>query len=193
VVNLGSTMDRLFGTDENESISIGHRQYRLVEEAGLEFYVFADGASVKTCLTESDTVVIPSHITAEVRDEYLDFQNLPGTEVRTLAVEKIGKTAFRGKTHVRHVQLPATLIRIRDGAFRGSGLEEIRIPEGTLSIGREAFASCENLKQVVIPDSVKDFGSSMLKDSAQAVIVCRRSSAADAYAQASGYPLHYIE
>jgi len=80
-----------------------------------------------------------------------------------------------------------------DGAFRGSGLEEIRIPEGTLSIGREAFASCENLKQVVIPDSVKDFGSSMLKDSAQAVIVCRRSSAADAYAQASGYPLHYIE
>jgi hypothetical protein len=192
VVNLGSTMDRLFGTDANESVSIGHRQFRLVEEGGFEYYAFADGASVKTCLSEEESVVIPTHITAEVRDEYLDFQDLPGTEVRTLKVEKIGKTAFRNKTHVRHVELPSTLVRIRDGAFRGCGIEEIRIPEGTISIGREAFAHCENLKQVIIPDSVKDFGSTLLKDSPQAVIVCHEGSAADTYAKEHEYTAEYI-
>ena len=192
VVNLGSTMDRLFGTDANESVSIGHRQFRLVEEGGFEYYAFADGASVKTCLSEEESVVIPTHITAEVRDEYLDFQDLPGTEVRTLKVEKIGKTAFRNKAHVRHVELPSTLVRIRDGAFRGCGIEEIRIPEGTISIGREAFAHCENLKQVIIPDSVKDFGSALLKDSPQAVIVCREGSAADTYAKEHEYTVEYI-
>ena len=192
VVNLGSTMDRLFGTDANESISIGHRQFRLTDDGEFEYYAFADGASVKTCLSEAESVVIPTHITAEVRDEYLDFQNLPGTEVRTLAVEKIGKTAFRNKAHVRHVQLPSTLIRIRDGAFRGCGIEEITLPEGTLSLGSEAFAQCENLKQVVIPESVKDIGENLLKDSPQAVIVCRRGSAAEAYAQAAGYPMEYL-
>lgn len=192
VVNLGSTMDRLFGTDINESISIGHHQFRLVEEGQFEFYAFADGASVKTYLGETDTVVIPDHIEAVILDEFFQFQGLEGNVKRTLAVEKIGKTAFRDKTHVRHVQLPSTLIRIRDGAFKGSGIEELRLPDGTLSIGSQAFASCENLKELFIPDSVKEFGEDILAESPQAVICCSRGSAADAWAQNCGYPVNYL-
>jgi len=192
VVNLGSTMDRLFGTDTNESISIGHHQFRLTQDEQLEYYAFADGASVKTCLSQEESVVIPTHIEAVVLDEFLEFQGREGNVTRALAVEKIGKTAFRGKTHVHHVQLPETLIRIRDGAFKGSGLEEITIPEGTLAIGSQAFAQCENLKEIVIPESVKELGEDILKDSPQAVICCRQGSCADAYAQANGYKTEYI-
>lgn len=191
-VNLGSTMDRLFGTDANESISIGHRQYKLVSDGLLEYYAFADGASVKSYLGESESVVVPGHIEAEVHDEYLDAKGEEGLIVRTLAVEKIGKTAFRSKTHVRHVQLPSTLVRIRDGAFRGCGIEEITLPQGLISLGSEVFARCENLKQVIIPDSVKDIGENLLKDSPQAVIVCNKGSAADAYAKARGYAVEYL-
>ena len=192
VVNLGSTMDRLFGTDINESISIGHHQFRMVNQEPFEFYAFADGASVKTYLGEEDTVVIPDHIEAVILDEFFEFQGLEGNVKRTLAVEKIGKTAFRGKAHVRHVQLPSTLIRVRDGAFRGCGIEELTLPEGTVSLGSEAFAQCENLQRLVIPDSVKEIGENLLQDSPQAVIVCTRGSAADAYAQANGCQVEYI-
>lgn len=192
VVNLGSTMDRLFGTDTNESISIGHRQFRLTQDEQFEYYAFADGASVKTYLGEEDSAVIPSHIDAVILDEFFQFQGKEENVLRTLAVEKIGKTAFRGKTHVHHVTLPSTLIRIRDGAFKGSGLEEITIPEGTLAIGNQAFAQCENLKEIVIPESVKEFGEDILKDSPQAVIICKAGSAADLYAQTAGYNVKYI-
>jgi hypothetical protein len=39
---------------------------------------------------------------------------------------------------------------------------------------------------------VKDFGSALLKDSPQAVIVCREGSAADTYAKEHEYTVEYI-
>lgn len=191
-VNLGSTMDRLFGTDTNESISIGHRQFNLTNDDKFEYYAFPDGASIKTCLTEDSDVTVPSHIEAEVLDEFLEFQGKESTVVRRLAIEKLGKTSFRGKTHVHHVTLPPTLIRIRDGAFRGSGIYELELPQGMLSIGSQAFAQCEELKKVVIPDSVKEFGEDILKDSPQAVVCCSEGSAAEAWAKKSGYACQLI-
>lgn len=191
-VNLGSTMDRLFGTDTNESISIGHRQFNLTSDDKFEYYAFPDGASIKTCLTEDSDVIVPSHIEAEVLDEFLEFQGKESTVVRRLAIEKLGKTSFRGKTHVHHVTLPPTLIRIRDGAFRGSGIYELELPQGMLSIGSQAFAQCEELKKVVIPDSVKEFGEDILKDSPQAVVCCSEGSAAEAWAEKSGYACQLI-
>lgn len=191
-VNLGSTMDRLFGTDTNESISIGHRQFNLTSDDKFEYYAFPDGASIKTCLTEDSDVIVPSHIEAEVLDEFLEFQGKESTVVRRLAIEKLGKTSFRGKTHVHHVILPPTLIRIRDGAFRGSGIHELELPQGMLSIGSQAFAQCEELKKVVIPDSVKEFGEDILKDSPQAVVCCSEGSAAEAWAEKSGYACQLI-
>lgn len=191
-VNLGSTMDRLFGTDTNESISIGHRQFNLTSDDKFQYYAFPDGASIKTCLTEDSDVTVPSHIEAEVLDEFLEFQGKESTVVRRLAIEKLGKTSFRGKTHVHHVTLPPTLIRIRDGAFRGSGIYELELPQGMLSIGSQAFAQCEELKKVVIPDSVKEFGEDILKDSPQAVVCCSEGSAAEAWAKKSGYAYQLI-
>lgn len=191
-VNLGSTMDRLFGTDTNESISIGHRQFNLTSDDKFEYYAFPDGASIKTCLTEDSDVTVPSHIEAEVLDEFLEFQGKESTVVRRLAIEKLGKTSFRGKTHVHHVTLPPTLIRIRDGAFRGSGIYELELPQGMLSIGSQAFAQCEELKKVVIPDSVKEFGEDILKDSPQAVVCCSEGSAAEAWAKKSEYAYQLI-
>ena len=69
-------------------------------------------------------------MTATVTDE------LHETEVtRDLPVEKIGKTAFRGNEEIREVVLPETVVRIRDGAFQGSGLESLDAPDSLLSIG----------------------------------------------------------
>ena len=134
-------------------------------------------------------------INGEVEKLY-DFPFDPDTSWNAMME---AKEKYKGRLNVvcgielgNATQYPEAARAVLDGAFRGCGIEEITLPEGTLSLGSEAFAQCENLKQVVIPESVKDIGENLLKDSPQAVIVCRRGSAAETYAMAEGYPVEYL-
>ncbi len=164
-VNLGSAIDRLFGTDINESSSIAHKQFRLEVRGDFEFYIFETSASIKTYLGTEEIVRIPSSIEAEVTDM------LTETNVtRTLTVEKIGKTAFRGNRYAKKVILPEGVIRIRDGAFRGSAVEEVTCPATLLSIGDEAFAGCPNLRIVKISRNTTQIGKKVLENSPNAVL-----------------------
>ncbi|MBR3438871.1 MAG: leucine-rich repeat protein, partial [Clostridia bacterium] len=47
-----------------------------------------------------------------------------------------------------------SVVGISDGAFAGSGIESVNIPEGVTSIGELAFQSCGNLTEVSIPAGV---------------------------------------
>ena len=143
--NLGASIDRLFGTDINESSNIAHKKFYLKVQGDFEYYIFETSASVKTYLGTDKRVEIPSHIEAEITDE---LHNI--TETRLLGVEKIGKTAFRENTHIREVVLPPTVVRIRDGAFKGSSIRRFEGTESLLSIGDEAFAECDELERVLM-------------------------------------------
>ena len=164
-VNLGSSIDRLFGTDINESSSIAHKQFRLETRGDFEYYIFETSASIKTYLGTDAKVEIPSSIEAEVTDE------LRETDLkRTLAVEKIGKTAFRNKQYVKEVVLPTSVIRIRDGAFKGSSIVHFEGSDNLLSIGDEAFADCPNLETVKISRNTAEIGKKVLENSPNAVL-----------------------
>lgn len=164
-VNIGASMDKLFGTDINESTSIGHRQYKLVTEGDFEFYVFENSASVKKYIGNGPCAVVPANIMAEVED------HLYGRiEMRSLPVEKIGKTAFRDMAHVKEVSLPETVVRIRDGAFKGSGLISFTAPSSLLTIGDEAFADCPELKSIILPETIRQTGDKLTEGSPDAVI-----------------------
>lgn len=159
-VNLGATMDRIFGTDLNESVIIGHKQFRLKTIGDFEFYIFETGASLKTYLGRECSVTVPGYVNAEVTNE------LTGeTAVKRLAVEKIGKTAFHGASHVKEVILPPTVVRIRDSAFKGSGLTSFTAPTSLLSVGSEAFADCPALGTVTFSDRNVDLGNNVFKGS----------------------------
>ncbi|MBQ4649736.1 MAG: leucine-rich repeat protein [Firmicutes bacterium] len=164
-VNIGASMDRLFGTDINESTSIGHHEYQLITEGDFEFYVFENSASVKKYLGESPVTNVPAFIEADVEDHFLDM-----TVRRSLPVEKIGKTAFRGMKHVKEVILPETVVRIRDGAFKGSGLTNFTAPASLLTVGEEAFADCADLVTVTLPETVREVSGSAFAGSQNAVI-----------------------
>ena len=87
-----------------------------------------------------------------------------------LPVEKIGKTAFRGMEHVKTVTLPEGIIRIRDGAFKGSGLTEFVAPASLLSVGDEAFADCPRLEKVILPETIFQVGEKILENSPLSVL-----------------------
>ena len=163
--NLGSSIDRLFGTAINESSSIAHKQFRLETRGDFEYYIFETSASIKTYLGTDAKVEIPSSIEAEVTDE------LRETDLkRTLAVEKIGKTAFRNNQYVKEVVLPTSVIRIRDGAFKGSSIVHFEGSDNLLSIGDEAFADCPNLETVKISRNTAEIGKKVLENSPNAVL-----------------------
>ncbi len=164
-VNLGSSIDRLFGTDINESSSIAHKQFSLETRGDFEYYLFETSASIKKYLGTDEKVEIPSSIEAVVKDA------LRETEVkRTLAVEKIGKTAFRDNPYIREVTLPDSVIRIRDGAFKGSSLVRFEGGDSLLSIGDEAFADCPQLETVKISRNTVEIGQKILENSPRAVL-----------------------
>ncbi len=162
-INLGASIDRLFGTDINESSNIAHKKFYLKVQGDFEYYIFETSASVKTYLGTDKRVEIPSHIEAEITDE---LHNI--TETRLLSVEKIGKTAFRENTHIREVVLPPTVVRIRDGAFKGSSIRRFEGTESLLSIGDEAFADCDELETVLISRNTTDIGENITENSPKA-------------------------
>lgn len=164
-VNLGASIDRIFGTDINESSSIAHKQFRLEVRGDFEFYIFETSASVKTYLGSDETVEIPEYIDAEVTDELRET-----TAVKMLAVEKIGKTAFRNNQYVRKVILPPSVIRIRDGAFKGSSIRYLEGTDKLLSIGDEAFADCSELEILKISRNTSEIGKKVLENSPNAVL-----------------------
>lgn len=164
-VNLGATMDKLFGTDFNESSAIGHKQFDLVIKDDFEYYIFENSASIKTYLGTDEHVTVPSYIEATVTDELHEVE-----VTKNLPVEKIGKTAFREKAFVKEVILPETIVRIRDGAFKGSGLTHFEGPASLLSIGDEAFADCPDLQEVLLTETTDQLGEKLLENSPQAVL-----------------------
>jgi hypothetical protein len=59
---------------------------------------------------------------------------------------------------LNEVVLPSTLRKIGDGAFRGTQLTRLTLPEGVTEIGYEAF-SYSSLNEVVLPSTLTKIGS----------------------------------
>lgn len=60
---------------------------------------------------------------------------------------------------LRSIRLPSTLRGIGEGAFAGcEGLERIELPEGLKVLGKECFLECTGLREIRIPDTVTMLG-----------------------------------
>ena len=69
----------------------------------------------------------------------------------------IGHHCFKGAA-VETIQLPLSLEKIYVGAFRGSRLTAVEIPENVTWIGPFAFSFCEQLKEVIINNTTDPEG-----------------------------------
>lgn len=73
-------------------------------------------------------------------------------------IRTIYENSFRNSV-VKEVVLPETVVNIREYSFAFSGVEKIVIPEGVELISEFAFHGSENLKDVVLPDSLVEIGA----------------------------------
>ena len=66
------------------------------------------------------------------------------------SVEKIGNKAFYDCILITSIQLPETLIEIRESAFVGTSITSIVIPDKVTTLGSNIFNSCAKLEWVKI-------------------------------------------
>ena len=67
----------------------------------------------------------------------------------------LGDYCFSGCRNISNLTLPKTLKIIKEGAFRNSGLESIRIPFSVTDIHMRAFSDCKNMKTASLPIHLK--------------------------------------
>ena len=74
-------------------------------------------------------------------------------------VTEIGVGAFEG-TQIAGVQIPDGVLRIADSAFADAvSLEWIELPDTLESIGKLAFLGCSSLKRITLPDGIREIST----------------------------------
>lgn len=65
--------------------------------------------------------------------------------------------AFKN-SKIKNIKFAKTIQSIGNQCFMDSKLEELILPPEIVTIGKEAFANCENLNYLVLPDSLEEIG-----------------------------------
>ena len=128
-------------------------------------------------MKELEKVTIGSEVTLIGQEVFDGCENLSEVNIEEGKVERIGEAAFRGCKSLKEIVLPAKITSIGGGIFADSGIAKVtmegvtEIPSAAFagcknltsfsfdnikSIGRGSFSDCENLKEVIIPETVEE-------------------------------------
>ncbi|MBR3707369.1 MAG: leucine-rich repeat domain-containing protein [Firmicutes bacterium] len=79
-------------------------------------------------------------------DGYSDVEEvIVGEGITTLANRSLAKMPT-----LKSVSLPSTLTTLEEGAFQGSAITEVEIPENVTYIGKQAIGYCPDIEKIVI-------------------------------------------
>ena len=150
----------------------------------IDFY--QGGTPWESIKDEVTTIVIEEGVTSVGNYSFYGFTSLTSVTMPS-GKKKIGNYSFGNCYSLSSVTVPASVISIDDCAFYDSGLSEItfagsvksighsafaycdaletvELPDGLETLGYSAFYECENLKTVVVPNSVTDIGYGAFHD-----------------------------
>ena len=88
---------------------------------------------------------------------------------------------------------PGALKTIAAETFYGIGAKNVRINDGVTFLGRKAFANCQNLKSIYIPDSVTDIANDLLSGCGNVTVYGKSGSEAEEYATNNGFAFIAIQ
>lgn len=147
-------------------ISLNNNGYlRLVDLDGDGMITMEEAANVKSLSKSKDNngSIFGGNTVIETFNEFQYFTGLTA----------INSGCFEGCTNLHKVTLPPLTI-MNDSVFKKSGIEEIIIPEGYISIGSNIVEWCTQCRLIDFPSTVTSIGNSLLwavKDIT--TIVCR--------------------
>ncbi len=73
----------------------------------------------------------------------------------------IGQRTFSGRSSLKSVVMPRSIIEMGEGTFEGcTSLKDVILQNGVGSVSKSAFKECTSLKNITIPNSVTSISQS---------------------------------
>ena len=164
------------------------------------------------CFSQNQNIVsveIPHCVRTVGSYAFYNCKNLNSVIIKE-GVEKIASSAFDGCTSLKDVSFPSSVkeigfcafsnctsldtisfigkrpLSIGASAFSYTPVSKVVLPEGTESISNAAFTHCKKLKEVYVPESVKEIKSNAFKNSPKVVLYIHEGSYGVIFAKTSG-------
>lgn len=166
----GVYFDPQFENPENYSVTkiTLPEGLKYIEDYALSNFRGVEGINLPSTLEKIDTgafryminlksIIIPERATKIGSTAFSNCQNLSKVVFKG-KVTFIGTDAFAYCTSLKKIELPETVKKICSGAFRGSGLLSVTIPEKALLSYVETFRDCKNLKTVIFDGCKREKG-----------------------------------
>ena len=152
--------------DSNTNESITDTNYEIILDDGskisetLVIPYQVEGQYVNNRTAEEMYKVTEVNLGVYFDDDGSGWYGLP--KVKTIiypnTVKSILGNRYQSTETITKIILSQNLEKIGGYAFYGYDFTDIIIPDGVISIGNDAFGSCENLTKITIPDSVVSIG-----------------------------------
>ena len=132
---------------------------------------------------------LDSESTGELGKIFLDLGIDPIAELDYIPDYYLSSTDIKSFTIPNHIHL------LSEGCFSYClGLDEIIIPESVEQIAQFAFYACNNLKKItILSNNLTDLAITAFDMThPDAVIICKKGTLADSYAQENNFKVQYI-
>lgn len=140
------------------------------DEEKFDYVIEGGKAYITAYKGESKNVVIPPQL-GGCDVEFFGYTFFANEEIESVimadTVKYIAPYAFFYTLSMREVKFSSNLKILEDFTFLSSGIESVTLSKGIEIIKTAAFASCQNLKKAVLPDSANDFGNYIFSDCVQ--------------------------
>lgn len=188
LLDMAIAVDKAFGTSYSFDLNYYQKEMVSVDADGYSSNMIPrfDRLEITSAPVTDGAAVIPDEIEGNpvfrLKNEiFKDNADVKSVDLGS-CVMNIGAGAFAG-TEIEEIVIPDSVLVIEDGAFSGcKNLKSVVIGKGVTHIGADAFANCSALEKVDVPVSVKYIGKNAFPTGGDCTIVCEDGSFAFDYA-----------